>query len=264
MIRVIRAEWRKLRRPTLFLGTIGVTGLLISLFTWLLFKSTEPGPRSRDPENAISPEMFETTSGAVFTLAQTTYFIGTIAYSVFAAQTSQEYTYGTIRNLLLRQPGRLKLLLGKLIAMKLFALIMVGIGALIAIGLSIFYAPQHDIETALWFGDEGRKEIVNTLFNVSISVFGFGILGMIMGILLRSAITTLALGLIWLMVVEGLLLQLARPSILAWTPGSQLQVIGSGGTPEYSYSHGLIVSGIYIGVGALIASILFSRRDVAN
>jgi ABC-type transport system involved in multi-copper enzyme maturation permease subunit len=264
MIRVIRAEWRKLRRPTLFLGTIGVTGFLIYLFTYFLFKSTEPGQRSRDPENAISPEMFQTTSGSVYTLASTTFFIGTIAYSVFAAQTSQEYTYGTIRNLLLRQPGRLRLLLGKLIAMKIFALIMVGIGALIAIGLSVVYAPQFDIDTTLWFGNEGRKEIVNTLFNVSISVFGFGILGMIMGILLRSAITTLALGLIWLMVVEGILLQLARPSLLAWTPGSQLQVIGSGGTFEYSYSHGLTISAIYVFGGGLVAAILFSRRDVAN
>jgi ABC-type transport system involved in multi-copper enzyme maturation permease subunit len=263
MIRVIRAEWRKLRRPTLFLGTIGVTSLLISLFTWLLFKSTEPGQRSRDPENTFTPEMFQTTSGALLTLAETTYFIGTIAYSVFAAQTSQEYTYGTIRNLLLRQPGRLKLLLGKLIAMMIFALIMVGIGALIAIGLSVVFAPLYDIDTTLWFGVEGRKEIVNTLFNVSISIFGFGILGMIMGILLRSATTTLALGLIWLMVVE-FLLQLARPSLLAWTPGSQLQVIGSGGTFEYSYSHGLTISAIYVFGGGLVAAILFSRRDVAN
>ena len=264
MIRVIRAEWRKLRRPTLFLGTIGVTGLLISLFTYLLFKSTQPGERSRDPENTFSPEMFQTTSGAVLTLAQTTFFIGTIAYSVFAAQTSQEYTYGTIRNLLLRQPGRLRLLLGKLIAMKMFALIMVGVGALVAIGLSVVYAPQFDIETTLWFGNEGRKEIFSALVNVSISVFGFGILGMIMGILLRSAITTIALGLIWLMVVEGLLLQLAKPSLLAWTPGSQLQVIGSGGTSEYSYSHGLTISAIYVFGGGLIAAVLFSRRDVAN
>ncbi len=264
MIRVIRAEWRKLRRPTLFLGTIGVTGVIISLFTFLFFKSTETEQMSRDPENAIRPEVFETVGGAVFTLSSTTFFLGTIAYSVFASQTSQEYSYGTIRNLLLRQSRRLTLLCGKLISMKLFALVIVGFAALVAIALSIVLAPIYSIDSSLWFTPEGKEEILSTLINVSIAVFGFGVLGMIMGLLLRSAVTSLALGLIWLMIVEGFLLQLARPSLLAWTPGSQLQVIGSGGTTEYSYMHGIVVSGIYVIGGAVIASILFSRRDVAN
>ena len=42
MIRVIMAEWRKLRRPTLFLGTIGAalffTGLT-SIFLYLMIDS---------------------------------------------------------------------------------------------------------------------------------------------------------------------------------------------------------------------------------
>jgi hypothetical protein len=31
-----------------------------------------------------------------------------------------------------------------------------------------------------------------------------------------------------------------------------------------SYTHGMTLAAIYIGVGAVIASVLFSRRDVAN
>ena len=51
MIRVFRAEWRKLRRPTLFLGTIGIVFVLSVLITSLLFILLDSqggnGPRGR-------------------------------------------------------------------------------------------------------------------------------------------------------------------------------------------------------------------------
>ena len=41
MIRVVRAEWRKLRRPTLFLGTIGAALFFTSLFTTCLLYTSD-------------------------------------------------------------------------------------------------------------------------------------------------------------------------------------------------------------------------------
>jgi hypothetical protein len=41
-------------------------------------------------------------------------------------------------------------------------------------------------------------------------------------------------------------------------------VIAVGGTPQVSYMHAMALAGIYIAVGGLIASVLFSKRDVAN
>ncbi|MSZ25992.1 MAG: hypothetical protein F2635_05065 [Actinobacteria bacterium] len=55
-----------------------------------------------------------------------------------------------------------------------------------------------------------------------------------------------------------------RSSTLEWLPGSQLNAIALGGTPQVSYIHGMTLAGIYIAVGGLIAAVLFSRRDVAN
>ena len=52
-------------------------------------------------------------------------------------------------------------------------------------------------------------------------------------------------------------------------PGAQLAAIASGGAPSgmatgVEYSHALIVGGIYVAIGAVVASILFVRRDVSN
>jgi hypothetical protein len=47
-------------------------------------------------------------------------------------------------------------------------------------------------------------------------------------------------------------------------PGNQLSTIAQGGTPDLSYSHALILGSSYVFVGAILATVLFSRRDVAN
>ena len=55
-----------------------------------------------------------------------------------------------------------------------------------------------------------------------------------------------------------------KSSLQSWLPGAQLSAIATGGTLDISFKHALGVGGIYVAVGALVASILFVRRDVAN
>lgn len=263
MIRVVRAEWRKLRRPTLFFGTIGAALSFTNLFTTLLYRLIDSPRGNSDPANPISREMLSSFGGSVIGFSNVAGLLGIIAYCVFAAQTAQEYTYGTLRNLLVRQPGRLRLLAGKLISMKLFALLMVLISGVVSIAISYVLAPRAKVERSLWFTSDGWTQITQTFVNVSISVVGFGILGMIMGLLLRSPISAISIGVIWILIIENIL-GAVESSTLDWLPGNQLNVIAMGGTPQVSYTHGLTLAAIYIGVGAIIAAVLFSRRDVAN
>ena len=146
---------------------------------------------------------------------------------------------------------------------EIFALAMVLISGVLSVALAYFLAPGADVERTLWFSADGWSQISHTFVNVSISVVGFGILGMIMGLLLRSPITSISIGVLWMLIIETLL-GAVKSSTLNWLPGNQLNVIAMGGTPQVSYTHGMTLAAIYIGVGAVIASILFSRRDVAN
>jgi hypothetical protein len=70
--------------------------------------------------------------------------------------------------------------------MKLFALLMVLISSIVSILIAYFLAPGAKVERSLWFTSDGWTQITQTYVNVSISVVGFGILGMIMGLLLCS------------------------------------------------------------------------------
>ena len=115
MIRVFRSEWRKLRRPTLFGGTLGIVFALSVFITSLLFLLLDSdggnGPRGR----VITRETLALPNGLYLGFTNVAGSLGTIALSVFAAQTALEYTNGTLRNLLVRQPKRLVLLAGKYI-----------------------------------------------------------------------------------------------------------------------------------------------------
>ena len=86
--------------------------------------------------------------------------------------------------------------------------------------------------------------------------------------MLRSPISAISFGVLWLLIVENLLIAV-KNSLQDWMPGAQLSAIASGGVPRgmstgIEYSHALLVGGIYVATGAVVASFLFVRRDVSN
>lgn len=263
MFNVVKAELRKLRRPTLFLGTMAAVVFFSGLFSALLFLLIDSPQGNSDRGRTISRDVLQLATGGVQGFSSVGGFLGIIALCVFAAQTAQEYTYGTLRNILVRQPSRMRILIGKLIAMKLFAVAMIILSAIVSIATSVILAPGAKVSTDLWFTSEGLHAIFTTFVNATISVIGFGIVGMILGLLLRSPISAISFGVLWLLIVENLLIAV-KNSLQGWLPGAQLSAIASGGTMDITYKHGLAVGGAYVAVGAIAASILFVRRDVAN
>jgi ABC-type transport system involved in multi-copper enzyme maturation permease subunit len=263
MIRIVRAEWRKLRRPTLFLGTIGAALFFTGLTSTFLYLMIDSAGGNSDRGRQVSRALLELPSGSVYAFASVGGLLGIIALCVFSAQTAQEYTYGTLRNLLVRQPGRVRLLFGKLLAMKIFALLMIAISAAVSVGISYFLSDRAKVNTDLWFTSDGFHEIGKTLLNVTISVVYFGIIGMVLGLLLRSPISAISIGVLWILIIENLL-GAVKPVFLKWMPGNQLTTIAQGGSQEISYMHALTLGTTYVLVGALIATVLFSRRDVSN
>ena len=218
MIRVIFAEWRKLRRPTLFLGTIGAALFFTGLTSTFLYLMIDSEQGNSDRGRQVSREVLELAGGSVYGFASVGGLLGIIALCVFAAQTAQEYTYGTLRNLLVRQPGRIRILVGKLIAMKIFALVMIAISAVVSIGISYFLSDRAKVNT---------------------------------------------IGVLWILIIENLL-GAVKPVFLEWMPGNQLSLIAQGGSSEISYMHALTLGSSYVFVGAIVATVLFTRRDVAN
>jgi ABC-2 type transport system permease protein len=263
MIRVFLAEWRKLRRPSLFIATmaavVGASGLVTSLL-FLLIDSRQGNARQGQ---MIDRTTLELPHGLSIGFSSSAGLLGLIALCIFASQTAQEYTHGTLRNLLVRQPRRLTLLLGKFLAMCFFTLISVILSAIISITLAFALSGKAKVVTSAWSTSDARIGVLHTFVNVLVSVIAYGAVGMILGLLLRSPISSISIGVAWLLVVENIIAATVKNSG-KWLPGQLMNTVAAGGDFTATYSHALLVLSAYLAAGVLIASVLFRRRDVTN
>lgn len=263
MINVIRAELAKLRRPSLSLSTVVAVTFVTGLVTSLLFLLVDSPEGNGERGTRISREVLELSTGISISFSNSAGLLGIVALCIFAAQTAQEYTYGTLRNLLVRQPSRMKILIGKLISMKMFAVVMVTISAILALLLSYVFAGVMDISTTAWSTNEARAAVLRGFVNVLIATIGFGIFGMILGLLFRSPISAISIGVIWNLIIEGLL-SVFVTDLGKYFPGQLLTVVADGGTDEISYKYALFTSYGFLTIGLLLVAFLFKKRDVAN
>ena len=263
MFKVMWAELAKLRRPSLSLSTLAAVTFITGLITSLLYLLVD-SPTGNAREGArISREVLQLPSGLSLSFSNAAGLLGIVALCVFAAQTAQEYTYGTLRNLLVRQPSRMKILFGKLGAMKLFAIVMVTLSAILGFTLSYILAGVKDVSTAAWGTSDAKADVLRTFINVLISTIGFGIFGMILGLLFRSPISAISIGVIWNLIVEGLLSVFVK-SLSKYFPGQLLSVVAQGGTKDISYKYALFTSYGILLSGLAIVAFLFKHRDVSN
>lgn len=263
MIRTLFAEWRKLRRPTLFAGTFIAALFFNGLITSFLYLMIDSPQGNSDRGRVVTRDMLELSNGSVHAFATVGGLLGIIILCVFAAQTAQEYTYGTLRNLLVRQPRRITLLAGKYAAMKTFALLFALVNMVISIGISVYLSTRAKVSTELWFTSAGWSSISHTFINVYISIVFYAIIGIALGIFLRSPISAISIALVWLLILENLI-GAVKPVTLDWMPGNQFATIAQGGGPLLSYSHALLLGTLYVLLALAISTTVFVKRDVAN
>lgn len=260
MIRVFRAEWRKLRRPTLFIGTLLAVAAVSALSSSIFFIVMDQ-PR-RGNEVRITKAMFEQASGLTLGFGNAGSLLGVVALCVFAAQIAQEYSLGTMRNLLVRQPRRITLLFGKYLSMASFAAVIVLVSAIVSVITSYVGANVKHLDTGLWNTPAAYHSLALTFVNVLIATLGYGTIGIFLGVLLRSPISAISIGLAWLLVVEGIMAAVLT-SARNWLPGQLLGIVAAGGDALVSYSRALASVTVLLVALLLLIGAIFKRRDVS-
>lgn len=263
MFNVARAELRKLRRPTLLISTILVVAALTALFTAIVFLRANSGQGNGQRGEIISPAVLSQATGLIYGFKIVSFFLGITALCLFASQTAQEYSLGTLRNLLVRQPSRMKILFGKYLSMVIFAIALVMVDAIVAIGISYSLAPHAKVTTSAWFTKTALILLLKTFLNVLLATIAFGTFGMILGLLLRSPISSIATGVIWSLVLETILGGVVS-STQKWLPGQNFDNVAQGGSATVSYHWSMLLGAAYLAIGFTIVAVLFKRRDVAN
>ena len=252
------SEWIKLRRWTLLLSTFIGLAAAASLFVILLFTQA---PATGDGGGLPSLQQLARPNGLVVGVTRATMLLGIVAFGIAAAQTATEYSLGTLRQLLVRQPRRIVLLVGKMLAVITFILLAFLFAAVVAFVVAIVMAHARDTSTSAWFTGTGLGDLFRALGDISLAVVGYSILGLAIGQLLRSAVFAVIAGLAWIIAVENIIARIV-PSTANWLPGASLATVASGGTEGPSFSHGLIVAAVYLVVAIVAALGTFARADV--
>jgi ABC-type transport system involved in multi-copper enzyme maturation permease subunit len=255
----VLSEWVKLRRRTLLGGTFGGLALAASFFMILMFaQAPATGEGSGGLPSLVG---LAQPNGLIHGVSQAIVLLGIVAFGIAASQTASEFSLGTLRQLLVRQPRRLTLLAGKSLGVMSFLLAAVVFAALVAGGAALVMAHLRHVPVGAWFSSTGIRDLTRALGTLLLAVIGFATLGLAAGLLLRSSVLAVIVGFAYLLPVENIIEHLV-PATRQWLPGSLLGVVGQGGTSYSSLGRAVVISAIYLAVVASLTATAFHRRDV--
>ena len=266
MINAIRSEFIKLSRRATAIASLVATVAIVLLGTAIPYLNTGNGnvggPLSRSnggdaATTATGTSALEVADGAFHGLASVSKLLGAIVLVLAALAVANEYTHGTWKNLLIRQPRRLTLMSGKLTAIGLTSAALAGIATIVTVPIAYLMAANHNVSTDNW----DLNYILPILGGLIMSNLAYAAIGATLAEVLRSSATSIGLGLGWALLAEQLLASLT--SIENALPGQ----LASTATANTATTSALAASGwlaVWIAGLTAIAITLFTRREITS
>ena len=262
MIRSYRAELVKLARRRVILVTSLVAVVFAVGGAAVVLAAARPAAEA-GPGRAPTIEALSAAGGGTDAFRFAAAFAGTFVFVVFVGLTAAEFSRGTIRTSLLRQPRRVHLLAGKLAATLTFAAATLAAAEAVAWIAARVLAPGSGVAVDTWVTTAGLTAAVADLGAVLVWVSAYAVLGTTLGVLLRSVPVALAVGIAWAGPFEHLVQDAWEPASRLF-PGLLLEAFVAGGTPEVSATRALVTVALYTAVAAVVAATVFARRDVTT
>jgi ABC-2 type transport system permease protein len=257
IVAAFRSEWVKLRRRNLVVGTYVGVAIAASLFAILLFAQAPATGGGDLPSLA----QLARPDGLIHGVNRAAVLLGIVAFGIAATQIASEYSLGTLRQLLVRQPRRPVLLAGKFLAVLTFMVGAVVFASVVATVAAFVMAHARHVPTSAWTSSAGVTDLTRALGNLLVATVGFTTFGLVVGLLFRSSVTAIIVGFAYLLPVEAVITRIA-PHAAEWLPGELLQAIAAGGLTTASFSHSLVVSTVYLLTAVVVATLVFVRKDV--
>lgn len=266
MIHAFRAEWGKLLRRGAILGGTGTLVLVSMLAMLLVFanaKAVAPADAVNGRPGGATIGQLEAEDGLVKALGFASLLMGAVSMVFFAVNATNEYSHGTLKVILTREPRRLVVLAGKFLAIALF----IALSVLIAfVGLTLVastVAANRGMDTSAWWTSAGIADTLGGLGRLIVACIARGVIGFTLGILLRSAAPAVGIGLGYTLIAENLIL-VAWNDGKNWLPGQVLVAFTQGGTTTLSLGAASGLLALYTLVFLVAAGTVFARRDVGS
>lgn len=262
MMNVFRAELSRLMRP----GFLTITAVVVFaagvLATAIVFLSAEDSA-APGPELGTTIQELSAAGGGTEAFSTLLSFGGFFVLVVLAAVWASEFSQGTFRTLLMKQPRRMFLLAGKFASHLVFGAGLLLLAVVVTWFASLAIAPAKEVSTSTWFSVDGLGEAAADYGNALFWVAVWSCFGMTLGVLIRSTPVSLAVGIGWFGPFERMT-ERAWDAASNWFPGLLLDSFVLGGTSDVSYVRALTLLVGYVAVAAAVSVVSFARRDVAG
>lgn len=260
MKRVVKAELLRLaRRRTLIVAAAG--SLLFSVVATLTVFSSVTAVAVPSRRGGATLASLVGAGGGTEAFAVGASFVGFFVFVTFIALLASEFSGGTFRAMLLRNPNRVHVIVGKLVGILIVAASVVGLVEVCTFLLSLVMAPAKDISTANWFSVASVGAAARDYATVMAGVAGWAVFGTMLAVIFRSAPIALGVGFAWAGPFENIVVDSWRAGY-RYFPGQVLASLIRGGTVELGIGRAAVTAAVYTGIAAIVALALVSRRDV--
>jgi ABC-type transport system involved in multi-copper enzyme maturation permease subunit len=263
MTRIIKAEFQRLvRRRTLIISIAGALVFAV-VATLTVFSSAKSSGIANSRQGGTTLAQLATSGGATQAFAVGASFAGFLVFVTFIAVIAAEFSGGTFRALLLRDPHRRRMIVGKVVGLLIVAAGVALLAEVFSVGMSTLLAPSKGVSTSAWFSLAGLGDAALDFATAFAGIAGWAIFGATLAVIFRSAPLALGVGFAWAGPFENIVVD-------SWDTGYRVfpgQVLGSlirGGTIELGFARALITAVAYTGVAAAATLLLISRRDVTS
>lgn len=263
MTRIINTQLLRLvHRRTVGLAALGALAFAV-VSTLAVFGTAgdNPGERSRRAGTTLADLAGQGGGTEAFAVGAS--FVGFLVFVTFIALMASEFSGGMFRALLLRDPNRLRMIVGKLAGTLVVAAGVVAVAEVLTFGLSLLIAPGNDVATDGWWSLESLVAAAEDYATVLAGVSGWAVFGTTLAVVFRSAPIALGVGFAWAGPFENIVVDVWSAGY-RWFPGQVLASLIQGGTAELALGRAAVTAAAYTGVAAIVAFTLVMRRDVTN
>ena len=260
MTTMIRAQLiRLLRRKTVVLAALGAVAFagMAAVTVFGSAKHGGPGLAGR----AVTLETLTGHGGGTQAFATAASFVGFFIFVTFIALMGSEFSGGTFRALLLRDPRRLRVLVGHLLGVLVVAAGIAAAAEVLTFVFSIPMAAARDVPTSEWLSLTGAGDALRNYVTVMAGVVGWAVFGTTLAVVFRSAPIALGIGFVWAGPFEHLVAG-AWNAGNRWFPGLVLQSLIAGGTNDLALGRAVVTGIVYVAVAAVVSLSLTATRDV--
>jgi hypothetical protein len=265
MLAAFRSELTRLGQPRLLATWLGLIALFAAMVNTIMVTFVSGGG-SLPPgaPGVVFPSLAELEGPAGLTagLAAAANMFGVVTLSCWAVATATDYGTGLIRLLVAAEPRRWPLLAGKVGALLLVTAAATTVAALVNVLAVLPAAQAAGISTAAW-GTDPIGVVASAWTSLFLALCVWGILGLAVAVVTRSAAASIAIGVAYVLVVEAMV-RMVGDAPSDWLLGTTLGAVASGGTEAVPYGMALALAAVYAILGLVVAGLVLVRRDVTD